>query len=642
MTAPSPGPVPGSAPGPTPGPAPAAGLCARLGLGLAAAIGLGILGYFAIAGVAPGLLARPLFAGGTMTLWFPIGWALIAGAVGAAAVYVRRANRAEDALRAAGRGLPALLALLVLAKPAAAATGAGPNLPAIGLFLILVAGTLAITWWAARRTRSAAQFYAGDGQLTALQNGLAIAGDTLSAGAFLGLSGLVFGSGFDGLVYAVGYSVGYPIIALLFADRMRRLGRFTFADVLCYRLGEAPVRSFAIASTLTIVIFYLIAQMVGAGQLIQLLFGLDYVWAEAIVGGLMICYVIFGGMTATSWVQIVKAVLMLFAGIAIALLALGRFGFDFGALLGEAVRLHPKHEAILAPTGFALMPVSALSLAVAQLCGSAGLPHVIMRFFTVPDARTARVSMLWGSVFIGLFFALVFVIGFATIALVRGNPAYLDASGALIGGGNMAAVHLAHAVGGDLMLGFVAAVAFATILAVVAGLTLSGASAISHDLYASLLRRGRPVERTEVLVSRLAVLVLGLLAVGLGIAFRQQNVAYMIALVVGIAASSNFPLLLLAIYWRGLTTAGAVAGGLVGLASAILLTVIGPSVWVKVLGHAAPLFPLDPPTLVTMPLAFLTCVAVSLLDRSRRAAQDRAGFAAQSQRMAGLAPAAAE
>ena len=617
---------------------------ACLGLGLTALIALGILAYFSAAAWSPGLLAVPAFAGGTMTLWFLIGWGLIFGSIGCAAIYVWRANRVEDARAAAGKVLPVAAALLLLAMPASAATGteAGANLSAIVMFLALVAGTLGITWWAARRTRSAAQFYAGDGNFTAFQNGLAIAGDTVSAGAFLGLSGLVFASGFDGLVYAVGYSVGYPIIALLFADRLRRLGRFTFGDVLAYRLAETPVRCFTIASTLTIVVCFLVAQMVGAGQLITLLFGLDYVWAQLIVGGLMICYVLFGGMTATTWVQIVKAVLMLAAGSAVALLALAQFGFDYGALLDRAVAVHPRHAAILAPSGFALMPISAISLVLAQLCGSAGLPHVMMRFFTVPDARTARVSMLWASLLIGSFFALVFFISFGALALVRGNPAYTDATGALLGGGNMAAVHLAHAVGGNLMMGFVAAVAFATILAVVAGLTLSGASAISHDLYANVLRKGRGNPRTEMLISRLAVLGFGTLAVVLGIAFRNQNIAYLIALVVGIAASSNFPVLLLAIFWRGLTTAGAVAGGVVGLLSAILFTILGPAVWVKVLGYAAPAFPLDPPTLVTLPLAFATCVGVSLLDRSRRAAQDRAGFEAQAAHMAGIQLAAAE
>jgi cation/acetate symporter len=508
----------------------------------------------------------------------------------------------------------------------------------VGLFLALVLLTLVITWWAARRTKSAQDFYAAGGHLTGMQNGLAIAGDVISAGAFLGLAGLVYGSGFDGLLFAAGYAVGYPVILLLFADRMRNLGKFTFADIVSYRLAQTPVRTFAAISTLVIVIFYLIAQMVGAGQLVQLLFGVDYAYAEIGVGVLMVCYVIFGGMMATTWVQIIKAVLMLLVGTLIAVLALAAFGFDYNAMLTKAVALHPKHQALLAPTSFALAPISTLSLGVAMFFGSCGLPHLIMRFFTVPDARTARASMFWGSLFIGYFFALISVIGVAGVALVMGNPDYTTTGGALRGGGNMAAVHLAHAVGGDLMLAVVSAVAFATILAVVAGLTLSGASAVSHDLYASIIRRGQVDERTEVRISKIATLVLGLLAVALGIAFRTQNIAYLVSLVVGIAASSNFPLLLLAIYWPGLTTRGAVWGGSVGLVGSIVLTVLGPAVWVKVLGFAAPVFALDPPTLVTMPLAFAVCIGVSLLDRSRRAAQDRAGFAEQSRRMRGADP----
>jgi cation/acetate symporter len=340
-------------------------------------------------------------------------------------------------------------------------------------------------------------------------------------------------------------------------------------------------------------------------------------------------------MTATSWVQIVKAVLMLLCGTGISFLVMAHFGFSYDALLAAAVAVHPKHAAILIPSSFSLAPMSTLSLAVAQFCGSAGLPHLIMRFFTVPDARTARMSMLWGSAFSGYFFALIFIIGFGAIALVGSDPQYLTPTGALLGGGNMAAIHLAHAVGGNLLLGFVSAVAFATILAVVAGLTLAGASAISHDLYASVIRKGAVNEATEVRISKIATLVIGLLAVLLGIAFKSQNVAYMIALVVGIAASSNFPLLVLAIYWRGLTTRGAISGGLTGLIGSIVLTVVGPSVWVAVLGNAAPLVPLDPPTLVTMPLAFVVCIGVSLFDRSRQGAADRDAFAEQTTRVMG-------
>ncbi len=519
---------------------------------------------------------------------------------------------------------------------------ASANLTAIGLFVSFVVATLGITWWAARRTRSASDFYAAGGRITGFQNGLAIAGDFMSAGAFLGLAGLVFADGFDGLVFAVGYTTGLPIVVFLLAERLRNLGRYTFTDVVCFRLEERPVRIFAACASLVVVAFYLIAQMVGAGQLIRLLFGLDYLWAEIIVGGLMICYVMFGGMVATTWVQIVKAVLLLAGGTVVALLVMAAFGFDFGALLARAVSVHPRGEAILTPQFLARDPVSAISLGLTLMLGTAGLPHILMRFFTVPDARAARLSVFWSTLFMNYFFALVFVIGFGAIALVGGRPEYVTESGVLRGGGNMAAIHLAHAVGGDLLLGFISAVAFATILAVVAGLTLAGASAVSHDLYARVFRRGAADERREVFVSRGATFALGVAAVLLGVAFQTQNVAYMVSLAFAIACSSTFPLLLLAIFWRGLTTRGAVAGGTVGLAAALVLTILGPTVWVRILGFAAPVFPFDPPTFVSMPLAFLTCWLVSARDRSARGTADRARFDEQENHALGLAPNPAE
>jgi cation/acetate symporter len=612
---------------------------AVLGIGLTLLLALFFLVYVGFTALDPQGLAIPVEAGKPMTLWFVYGLGLIFGSWFFSVIYVAVANRAAKRILS----VAVLLIGLTFGSSAWAADAPAAhsaNGTAIGMFLVLLLVTGGITAWASRRNRSTEDFYAAGGNLTGLQNGLALAGDVISAGAFLGLAGLIFVRGFDGLIYAVGYSIGYPVVTLLLADRMRNLGRFTFADVLSYRLKQGPIRAFAAVSTLTIVLCYLIAQMVGAGQLIQLLFGLDYAYAEVFVGVVMISYVIFGGMTATSWVQIVKAVLMLFCGTAISVLVLAQFGFSYNALLSAAVAIHPKHASILIPTAFSAAPLSTLSLGIAQFCGSAGLPHLIMRFFTVPDARTARTSMIWGSAFIGYFFALVFIIGFGGIALVSAHPEYVTASGALIGGGNMAAIHLAHAVGGDLMLGFVSAVAFATILAVVAGLTLAGASAVSHDLYASVIRKGAPDEAKEVRISKIATLVIGCVAILLGIAFKSQNIAYLIALVVGIAASSNFPLLILAIYWRGLTTRGAITGGVAGLAGSIILTILGPSVWVNVMGFAAPLVSLDPPTLVTMPLAFALCIGVSLLDRSRQGASDRDQFAALTRRAMGGALAA--
>ncbi|HLN25085.1 MAG TPA: cation acetate symporter, partial [Patescibacteria group bacterium] len=438
------------------------------------------------------------------------------------------------------------------------------NWLAIGMFIAFVGLTLCITYWAARRTKSAADFYAAGGGITGFQNGLAIAGDYMSAASFLGISALVYGSGFDGLIYSVGWLVGWPIILFLIAERLRNLGKYTFADVASYRLQQTPVRCFAATGSLVVVIFYLIGQMVGAGQLIKLLFGLDYQYAVIIVGVLMIVYVTFGGMKATTWVQIIKACLLLAGATFIAFAVMFKFGFSFEALFTKAVEVHPKHGSIMSPGTLVSNPIEAVSLAMALMFGTAGLPHILMRFFTVADAKAARKSVFYATGFIGYFYILTFIIGFGAIVLVGTNPEYLDVAGKLRGGANMAAIHLAHAVGGDLFLGFISAVAFATILAVVSGLTLAGASAVSHDLYANVFFRGRTDEVTEIRVSKAASLVLGVIAVILGIIFEKQNVAYMVGLTFAIAASTNFPVLVMSMFWRGLTTRGAVGGGFIG------------------------------------------------------------------------------
>ena len=485
---------------------------------------------------------------------------------------------------------------------------------AIGLFLVFVALTLGITWRVARRSRTRAAFYTAGGEITAVQNGLAMAGDYLSAAAFLGLTAIITTSGFDGMIYALGFLCGWPVLLFLIAEPLRALGRYTFADVLAQRLSERPMRIMAAVNSLVVITLYLIGQMVGAGQLIELLFGLDYTLAVAVVGVLMIVYVTFGGMAATTWVQIIKAGLFLCGAFVLAVLLLAHFGFEPGRLFAAAAAAHPKHDAIFASAGLPKDPVSWVSLALGLGCGVAGLPHILMRFFTVKDVRTARLSTFYTTLFCGIFFILVMVIGYGTVALVLPDAAYKTATGALRGGGNMAAIHLAHAVGGAPMMGFISAVAFATILAVVSGLGLAGASAIAHDLYGRVFRNVD--ERREVIVSRIATVAIGLLAVALGLVFRGQNVAYTTALAFAVAASANFPVLLLAIYWPGLTTAGALAGGFTGLVSAVGLTVIGPAIWVKVLSHAAPLFPYDPPAIVTIPLAFAVTVAVSLATRA--------------------------
>lgn len=523
------------------------------------------------------------------------------------------------------------------------------NWTAIILFIAFVASTLWITKWAASKTRSASDFYTGGGGITGFQNGLAIAGDFMSAASFLGISSAVMASGFDGLLYSIGFIVGWPIITFLIAERLRNLGRFTFADVAAYRFDQTPIRSFAASGTLVVVAFYLIAQMVGAGQLIKLLFGLEYWMAVVLVGGLMMIYVLFGGMTATTWVQIIKAGLLLFGASFMSFMVLYRFGFSPENLFTSAIEVKTnlalkKGElldqaqkmglSIMAPGNFVKDPISTISFGMALMFGTAGLPHILMRFFTVPDAKEARKSVFWATTWIGYFYILTFIIGFGAIVLVSNNPEFLDSNGNLIGGGNMAAIHLSKAIGGDLFLGFISAVAFATILAVVAGLTLSGASAVSHDLYSTVFKGGNANPKDELKVSKITTLVLGVIAVALGIIFEKQNIAFMVSLAFAVAASANFPVLIMSLLWKDCTTKGATWGGFAGLVSAVVLTVLSPSVWESTLGYpagSAP-FPYTSPAIFSMPMAFFVIIFGSLLDRSARAKIDRDGFPAQSLR----------
>lgn len=501
------------------------------------------------------------------------------------------------------------------------------NWTAIAMFALFVGASLWITKWASRRTRSAADFYTAGGGITGFQNGLAIAGDFMSAASFLGISAAVMATGFDGLIYAIGFQVGWPLITFLLAERLRNLGRFTFADVVAYRLKQVPVRIFAASGTLVVVLFYLIAQMVGAGQLIKLLFGLEYHYAVVIVGMLMMAYVLFGGMTATTWVQIIKACLLLGGASFMAFMVMFQYGFSPEKLFSAATEVK-KSVSIMGPGGFVKDPISAISLGMALMFGTAGLPHILMRFFTVPDAKEARKSVLWATTWIGYFYVLTFIIGFGAIVFVSANPEFLDAGGALRGGSNMAAVHLANAVGGNAFLGFMSAVAFATILAVVAGLTLSGAAAVSHDLYAAAFKKGKATSTEELKVSKATTIALGIVAIILGIAFEKQNVAYMVSLAFAIAASANFPALILSVLWRGCTTKGAVIGGFVGLLSALVMTLLSDAVWVATLGNpagSAP-FPYSSPAIFSMPLAFVCIWAVSLLDRGPDAQKEREAF----------------
>ena len=550
------------------------------------------------------------------------------------------------------------------------------NWTAIVMFGAFVIATLGITKWAAAKTKSAADFYTAGGGITGFQNGLAIAGDYMSAASFLGISAAVMASGYDGLIYSIGFLVGWPVITFLMAERLRNLGKFTFADVAGYRFKQTPIRAFAASGTLVVVAFYLIAQMVGAGSLIKLLFGLDYWIAVLLVGALMMIYVLFGGMTATTWVQIIKAIMLLSGVTFMAFMVLAKFGFSPEALFAKGVEIKialagtakeaaiaaatasaaaaatPEAAAaasaalekavatdpakvglsIMGPGGFIKDPISAISFGMALMFGTAGLPHILMRFFTVPDAKEARKSVFWATTWIGYFYVLIFIIGFGAITLVMTDP---DLNAQLkAGGANMAAVLVAKAVGGDVFFGFISAVAFATILAVVAGLTLSGASAVSHDLYATVFKEGKADSASELRVSRITTIALGIIAVVLGIAFEKQNIAFMVALAFAIAASANFPVLFMSVLWKDCTTKGAVIGGFLGLVSSVALTVVSPAVWEATLGYpkGSAWFQYSSPALFSMTIGFVGVWLFSILDNSEQAQKERAAFAAQQVR----------
>ncbi|MDM1272445.1 MULTISPECIES: cation acetate symporter [Acinetobacter] len=519
------------------------------------------------------------------------------------------------------------------------------NWPAIIMFLIFVGATLFITKWAAKQTTNTKDFYTAGGGISGFQNGLAIAGDYMSAASFLGISAMVFMSGFDGLLYSLGFMVGWPIVLFLIAERLRNLGKYNLSDVVSFRLSEKPVRTLAAFSSLVVVAFYLIAQMVGAGQLIKLLFGLNYNIAVVLVGLLMMAYVMFGGMLATTWVQIIKAVLLLSGATFMAFMVMKGVGFSFTNMFEQSIQVFSKvHDLSLAdaanimgPGSLASNPIDAISLGLALMFGTAGLPHILMRFFTVKDAKEARKSVVVATGFIGYFYLLTFIIGFGAILYVANNPQFLDIAKMavtgkleLVGGNNMAAVHLSDAVGGDLFMGFISAVAFATILAVVAGLTLSGASAISHDLYANVFKKGQTTPESELRMSKIATLGLAIFAMILGILFEKQNVAFMVGLAFSVAACANFPVLVLSMFWKGLTTRGAVIGGVAGLVSAVVLIVLSKAVWVDTLAISdTPVVPFNGPAIFAMPLSFFCCWLFSITDNSAQAQAERKAFDAQ-------------
>lgn len=506
------------------------------------------------------------------------------------------------------------------------------NTIAIGCFVSFIALTLAVTAWAARRTGTAEEFLTAGGRIGAGQNGFALAGDYLSAAAFLGIAGIVSAKGADGLIYGIGWLASWPVLLLLVAEPLRNLGRFTFADVVSYRLAQRPVRSAAAVSTLCVVVLYLVVQMVAAGSLVELLFGLPYAPAVIFVGAMMLVYVLFGGMLATTWVQIIKAALLLASGTVLAGLVLARFGMNPLRLFAAAASRAGTH--VLQPgAGVVAGGWDTISLAIALIFGTAGMPHILMRVFTVPDVRRTRMSILYATGLIGFFQLCVLIIGFGGMVLV--GPGLATAAGE---GANMAAPLLARSLGGDAFFGFICAVSFATMLAVVAGLTLTGAATLSHDVWGNVVRGGAAGERETIQVARIASVALAVVAVLLGLLFQGENVAFMAGLAHAVACSANLPALVLSIYWRRMTTAGAVASILTGAVSAMLMIALSPTLQVDILGRGLPelahcwwFVPLRNPAIVSMPLAVATAVVVSLLTGNAR---ERAAYGAMRMRVA--------
>jgi cation/acetate symporter len=481
------------------------------------------------------------------------------------------------------------------------------------VFAAVLAVTLAVTWWASRRTRTATEFWAAGRGITGLQNGFAIAGDWLSASSFLGFAGITFLYGFDGLIFAITSLATFVPVLLLLAARMRNTGRFTIADVLSFRMRERPTRTAVALSTIVVCVLYLIAQMVGAGVLFGALAGLPF-WASVLIaGGFMLIYVLFGGMLATTWVQVIKAVLLMAAIVLLTILVLAKVGFDPTEVIRRAVARSGQGGAYLQPGNLLSSPLDVVSLGVVDVLAAAGLPHILMRLFTVPDARQARSSAGWAIALIGAFYVLIVFLGLGARALL--GPAGVAAAGT---SGNLAAPMLAKALSGDVLLAVVAAIAFTTILAVTAGLAIAASSAVAHDLWTNVLRRGEDAERSEPVVGRVAAGAVAVLAMALAIAFGKGfNVSILTSFALSVAASANFPALLLALLWRRFTTAGAIVGVTCGAVSALVLILLGPLAWPG--GAESAPFPLEFPVLVSVPLGFAGCVVGTLLSRDRLA-----------------------
>ena len=502
------------------------------------------------------------------------------------------------------------------------------NVTAITTFLLFILATLAITWFAAQRTKDQETFFAAGGDIPAWQNGLAIAGDFVSAATILGITGLMFFTGMDGYLLSVGVMVSWPLMMMIIAERFRNLGKFTFVDVITYRLRHSRVRVVVAVSSIFVVIFYLIGQMVGAGKLIELLFGFDYVYAIALVVFLMMCYVVFGGMIATTWVQMIKAILLVSGAAYIAILLLSEYNFDFSVLLEKSVEKHPRGDTFLEPGGWLRGDfMQVLTVGLTMCFGIMGLPHILMRFFTVKNAAAARTSLSVATFIMAISYVAILVIGLGAVAVVWGDPQFLDKNGNLLGGSNLVVLHLAKSVGGDILLGYMSAVAFATILAVVAGLTIAGSATIAHDLYGAFSENANP--KNVFIVSRITAFAIGLIALGLGIAFENQNIAVVTSLALAIAASVNFPLLLLSMYWKDLTSRGCVLGGGITLLICCVMIIFSDGVWVQIFGNDQAVISLIYPTVVTMPICFLLTVFFSISDKTHEATLERERFAEQ-------------
>ena len=497
----------------------------------------------------------------------------------------------------------------------------------IFLFFVIIVGTVGLTFVASKRTSSADDFFVAGGRIGGVSNGFAIAGDFMSAATLLGITAIIFGAGYDAVIYLGAPLGAFSIIIYLMTDKLKSLGKYSFTDIICSRLQERPIRILAAVTTLSFSLMYLMVQVVGAGALIEILFGISYFWAVVIVTTLMVIYVAIGGMFATTWVQIIKAILLLIGVTILAILTLASFNFSFSEMYAEAQARHGTAGFLTVGGGLGLSALSSISLGIGLCLGLAGSPHLLMRFFTVKDKAAARVSagVALGAVsYVNLL--IFFVIGIGSVALVKGNGSYLDESGDVIGGSNMVSVHLADAVGGEVFMGVIAAIAFATILAVVAGLMLASVTALTHDLYSNIVKTDELNQHRQIRLSKIAALALGIIVALLGIAFERQNIAYLVSLTLAIGASTNFPLLILSMYWRGLTTTGAIVGGIVGLLSAVLLMILGPAVWVDILGNDQPIFPQAYPALYSVSLAFLTMWLVSKTDSADQATADRESF----------------